>query len=260
MNLSLTNLVICDKKYEVINDMEVKASAGYSGLYRQPYANASTYGDTIYLIPDQYHQEMNVLILTPGAYRDLYRILSAPTYQRVNLFIPSVDTLFISDLFRLVCDLRKIKSEVRWYYPEPVNGITPKNMLFETAQIRSNYFKSERISNCTIEFKLANTLDDNHRFYDFEVCDGSSYDYFTLYLDEEKLDMLVSNFSNTSAGVERIHIPYNTVFYGGLTGKEAGEILGKKSYYLVMNNFKCREEFIECNESQKYGFAKRVIA
>lgn len=239
--------------------MEVKASAGYSGLYSQPYANASTYGDTVYLIPDAIHQEMNVLILTPGAYRDIYRILCYPTYQKINLFVPSMDVLFISDIFRLVTDLRKVKAEVKWYYPETVSELSPKNMLFETAQMKSNLYKSSTIPGLTIEFKVANTLDETHRFYDFEVCDGTEYNYFTLYMDDTKLKSLVNSYSGKSASAH-IHLPYNKSFYGGLTGKECGQILGKKSCILTMNNFKCREEFIEASQSQMFGIPKRVIA
>ena len=176
-----------------------------------------------------------------------------------NLFVPSMDVLFISDIFRLVTDLRKVKAEVKWYYPETVSGLSPKNMLFETAQMKSNLYKSSTISGLTIEFKVANSLDESHRFYDFEVCDGAEYNYFTLYMDEAKLDSLMSTYSGKSAPAH-IHLPYNKSFYGGLTGKECAQILGKKSCILTMNNFKCREEFIEATTCGEYGKPERLIS
>lgn len=225
--------------------------SGYSGLYRQPYANSATYGDTIYLVTDALHQELNLIILTPGCYRDAYRIASSMTYQRVNLFIPSVDALFISDVFRLVTDLLKIKKSVKWYYPEKIK-VSPSNVLFEAAEMRGNLYVSPTISNFNVEFKLSSELDPNHRFYDFFVTEDKLCSAFCMYMDDAKLKKLVSEF-------DEIHVPYNCTFYGGLTCRECADLYPSISQKLVANNFKCKEEFIEASQ-RRLGLARRVIA
>jgi len=228
--------------------------AGYSGLYRQPYANTGTYGDTIFAITDERHQELNLIILTPGCYKDAFRIASSITYQRVNIFVPSMDVLFISDIFRLVMDLHKIKKTVRWHYPEKITT-TPANVLFEMDQMTGNYFVSNAIPNLTIEFKLSDKRDPNHRYYDIYVCDDDSYIAFCMYMDAEKLTHMMTSADN----YDQIHISYNCVFYGGLTCRECASLNPRWTNRLVPNNFNCREEFAEAYESQKYGLPKRFI-
>ena len=131
-----------------------KMYSGYTGLYRQPYANQMTYGDTIYVIMDELQQEANVLMLTPGAYKDAYRLLSMPSIQFVNIFVPSMDVLWISDVFRLVVDLIKIKREVKFYYPEKISvGLV--NALFNISCKTLNTFRSKRTPNLLINYEVS---------------------------------------------------------------------------------------------------------
>lgn len=226
--------------------------AGYSGLYRQPYANETIYGDTIYAITDDKRQELNLFLLTPGAYKDAFRIASCITYQRINIFVPSMDVLYISDVFRLVTDLLKIKKSVKWYYPEKITT-TPTNVLFEMAQMTGNFYVSPVIGQLTIEFKLSNSKDAGHRFYDIYVCDDTDYIVFCMYMDAEKLTSLMTS----SNDYDQVHLPYNSTFYGGLTCRECAALNPRWAPKLVANNFMCREEFIEAANS-KYGLAKRI--
>ena len=213
--------------------------AGYVGLFRQPFANSAVYMDTMYLVTDALHQELNLILLTPGAYRDAYRVASQMTYQKVHIFTPSMDALFLSDVFRLVIDLQKIKKSVKWYYPEKIKPV-PTNVLFEVAQSTSNRYVSSTISELQIVYRLSNTVDPSHRFYDIYVADGVRNIAFCMYMDADKLATMT-----TSGDFDEVHLPYNCTFYGGMTVREcvaSDPIAARK---LVANNFKCREEFTE---------------
>ena len=227
--------------------------SGYVGLFRQPYANSATYMDTLYLITDALHQELNLILLTPGAYRDAYRVASQMTYQKIHIFTPSMDALFLSDVFRLVIDLQKIKKSVKWYYPEKIKPV-PTNVLFEVAQATSNFYVSQTISGLQISYKLSSTVDPSHRFYDIYVADGSRNLAFCMYMDADKLATM-----NSCGDFDELHLPYNCTFYGGMTVREVLTTDPAAARKLVANNFKCREEFMEAAH-QEIMPPRRVIA
>jgi hypothetical protein len=224
--------------------------AGYTGLYRQPYPNGSTYGSTMYAITDKLHQELDLLLLTPGCYSEAYALCSGVTYQRIHIFVPCMDALFLSDVFRLVTDLMKRKLSVQWHFPGKVTT-SPGNVLFDMAQVKGGNFASDLIEDLTIEFKRSISGDDDHPYYDFYVCDGESYVVFCMEMDAEKLTTLMTG------EYDEVHLPYNTTFYGGLTGRECIALNEKWAYKLIPNNFKSREEFIEATEGPM-GHARRL--
>ena len=223
---------------------------GYTGLYRQPFSDNITYGDTIYVITDDAHQELNIVILTPGAYAEVFRMASAITFQRINLFVPSMDALFLSDVFRLVVDLQKIKKTVRWYYPERID-VKPPNMLFERAQVLSTYYLSKSIDGLTISFQSASPDLNKTGLYDFKIYDGRLCDYFSLYMTKEKMANLLKS------GIDRVHFAYNSTFYGGCTVRELTDYHSWRSH-IIPNNFMNREEFREAQHGM-YGTPYRVV-
>lgn len=229
--------------------------SGYTGIYRQPYPNNATYGDSIFMITDEKHQELDLFLLTPGCYKDAYMIASSPTYQIINIFPPAMDGLFISDVFRLVTDLLKIKKAVKWYYPDKVDFV-PTNVLFQVNQMRGNYFSSPNITDLAIEFKRSNTLDDDHRFYDIYLCMDDIYAGFIMYMDAAKLTSIMT--ASTEDAVDFVHMPYNTTFYGGLSAIECGKLNKAWMPKIVPNNFRCREEFIMCRDTD-FSLPKRII-
>ena len=223
---------------------------GYTGLYRQPFADHITHGDTIYVMMDTAHQELNILLLTPGAYLEVFRMASSITFQRINLFVPSMDALFLSDVFRLVIDLQKIKKTVRWYYPDKIT-VKPPNLLFERAQVLSTFFLSKAIPGLTINFQESSKDENKAGLYDFKVYDGEDYDCFSLFMTKEKMDdLLRSKF-------DRIHFAYNSTFYGGCTVRELSEYNSWRSH-IVPNNYMSIEEFREAQHG-RYGTAYRIV-
>ena len=227
---------------------------GYTGIYRQPYPNQTTYGDTIFAVTDDTHQELNLIMLTPGAYKDAYQIAAKATYQYINIFVPAVDINFISDLFRLYMDLLKIKMHVKWYFPDVMEDLT-KYVLFDLGHISGKYFSSPNIPGLTIDFvrtydevegqiknsALSGRLD--HNLYDICVCDGSKYVMLAQYMDANKLQALVR-----TGNYDEIHLSYLATPYEGLNYKECVKLNPKYKTILFANGFACREEFLDCTE------------
>ena len=220
---------------------------GYTGIYRQPYANGNNYGDSIYVITDVLHQELNMIILSPGFFMDVYRIASSMSYQRLNVFIPSVDELFISDLFRLVLELSKLKKHIQWVYPDKITTVIP-NALFSATQVIKSKFVISKLNKgnqvFTVEYMdgMNSMLSPGHMVYDIKVVTNDRVQLFCTYLSEEKLKTL-----SNSGKIDDIHAPYNAVYYGGQSLRQC---LARANYpkfpALVANNLNCREEFMEC--------------
>lgn len=221
-----------------------KTIYGYTGLFRQPFSNGTFYGNTLFAITNESHSELNLLILSDGFFMDAYRIASQPTYQKVNIFVPFLNVLFISDLFRLVTTLKKLK-EVMWYHPSRYTTENPQNVLFEVTHNRANVMTSSSIYNLIIRMIPASC--DINDMYDFDVSNGKDKFYFTLGSSKKYIESLI-----TSKKYDTIHLPYNTYYAISTSGRELVEDDRKLSRYLCANNFNNVEEY---NEMMCSGFA-----
>lgn len=235
----------------------MSANSGYTGIFKQPYANTDHYGDSIYVIADTKNQELNLILLTPGCYKDAYFVASAVTYQYINIFVPSMDSIFISDVLRLVFDLRRIKKMVQFIYPQHVT-ISPANVLFDQSHLKLSNYVSTHIPSCHITYQPADSSESmaSAHLYDISVYDGKQFMLFTLKMDTTKL---TTAFTGTDK-YDSVHLPYNCTFYGGLTAKECGKLNPRWSPQIVANNFACREEFIECTTSHIATVGLRINA
>ena len=219
---------------------------GYNGLYKQPYPNERTYGDTIYAVTDDKHQEMNIILLTTGAYKDAYVLASDMTYQYINIFVPSLDITFISDVYRLYMDLLKIKKHLKWVFPDNVPTALKTHVLFDIGHIAVKLYASITIPNLTIEYRDSGASSELP-VYDIYVSDGIRAVNLCQYADEKKLKSLFRNKE-----FDEIHMQYNGTFYGGLTYKEALKLEFAVPAMLRANNFACRDEYLECTKL-RYG-------
>lgn len=227
---------------------------GYTGLFRRPFANQIAYGDTIYTITDETHQEMHMIFLSPGFYRDAYMILSCMSYQEIHLYLPVVDMTNISDLFGLVMDLRKAKKTIFWHYPQKFRTTNPHNVQFEMAQYDKMSYTSKHITNLIIKFEDAGYEPTPNLIYDIKVCNGSQGDIFTIYATEQKVkDRKADQLYRT------IHMPYNCTYYGGTTARELATAERSYGQFIVPNNFKCREEFIQAS-NEPFALIPRAIS
>lgn len=221
-----------------------KSIYGYTGLFRQPFSNGTFYGNTLFAITDEKHSELNLFILSDGFFMDAYRIASQPTYQKVNIFVPSLNVLFISDLFRLVTTLKKLK-DVMWYHPKKYKTENPQNVLFELSQNQANVITSPSIYNFIV--RMIPSTCDIEEMYDFDVTNGKDKFYFTLGASKEYIETLILGKT-----FDIIHLPYNTYYAIGTTGRELVKDNKKIARYLCANNFNNVEEY---NEMMCSGFA-----
>ena len=212
-----------------------KSYYGYTGMYRQPYANAAGYGDSLYLITDEAHFEANLIVLSDHFFRDAYRILSQPTYQEVHIFVPSIDMVWISDIFGLVMSLKAYKKNVYWHYPDKYY---PKhtNVLFEMAQILLPKYQSKVIPGLTIDMVKENDV------YSFKVINGKKREYFSVWCKKDDAIKLIN-----SGLYDAIHLPYNTFYYAGTSAREIAcdTDIQKLARKVVPNSFRNRDEFVE---------------
>ena len=214
---------------------------GYNGLYKQPYPNEKTFGDTIFVITDEKHQELNMILLTPGAYKDAYMLASNTMYQYVNIFSPSMNITYISDIYRLYMDLLKIKKHIKWVFPDNITEIHT-HVLFDIGHIGVKIYNSITIPNLTIEYRNSGASN-SVNIYDIYVCDGVKSINLCQYIDEKKLKSLIRGKE-----FDEIHLQYNGTFDGGLTYKECIKLDDRYLKYLVANNFACRDEYLECTQ------------
>ena len=47
-----------------------KSIYGYTGLFRQPFSNGTFYGNTLFVITNEAHSELNLIILSDGFFMD----------------------------------------------------------------------------------------------------------------------------------------------------------------------------------------------
>lgn len=225
---------------------------GYTGLFRRPYSNQRIYGDTIYAITDEPHHEIHMILLSPGFYMDAFQILSCLSYQDIHLYVPVVDLTIISDLFGLVMDLKKIKKNIMWHYPVKYRTENPHNIQFEMAQDDHMSFTSPNIKNLIIKFEDAGYAATPNLVFDIKVCNGAKGDIFSNYATEEKVAA-----RKTDLLYKTIHIPYNTLYYGGQTAKEIVGISRGYGRFIVPNSLKCREEYHEVVSSEIFPLYDR---
>lgn len=223
-----------------------KSRYGYTGLFRQPYANQGTHGDTLYAITDEKCQECHLLVLSDGFFKDAYQFASQPTYQAVHIYVPSIGVLFISDLFRLVTTLKKIKRNVFWHFPVKYKTDDPVNVLFEMAQSQkmTTMGQVDSLMQLSISFVQSSVSDS---WYDFKVVNGKNVDYFSLAMTEVKLNEILATKT-----ADRVHLPYNTYYLDSISAKDVACHMPGDTRYIVPNNFRLGQEFVE---SMSCGFA-----
>ena len=114
----------------------MRDAMGLIGIY-----NASNYRDnvsSVYMISDASTSSLFVFVLFPGAFHDVYEIASLTMYQNVFIIPISVYPEYISDIYRLVMELTKIKTRVKVMSPDMLSpSIKPKlNSMFLNSLVK----------------------------------------------------------------------------------------------------------------------------
>ena len=125
----------------------MRDAMGLIGVY-----NASNYRNNIssvYMISDASTSSLFVFVLFPGAFHDVYEIASLTMYQNVFIIPISIYPEYISDIYRLVVELTKIKTRVKVISPDMLapSVKTKLNSMFLNSLVKgttkSTYVYSE---------------------------------------------------------------------------------------------------------------------
>ncbi len=183
---------------------------GYTGLYKEPISGEM---NAIYMATGGDKNELNIIILTSGSYNEVFRFASSVSYPIINIFINSLDVLFISDIYRLVENLKHFKPSVNLIYPGKVNCETSDSFRFSIN--KTNLFQSSQNQSFIFEYLLSSQSLERE-LYDIVFMNGEKKILFTPYMTEEKINEIKDKY-------DEIHMAYNSTLYGGLTGIQVYE-------------------------------------
>ncbi len=185
----------------------MKKICGYTGLYKEPISGEM---NALYMATGGDKNELNIIILTPGAYNEVFRFASSVSYPKINIFVNCMDVLFISDVFRLVQNLKHFKPVVNLIYPGKINCETSDSFKFSV--IKDMIFQSKENQSFIFEYiKSSPSLE--KELYDIVFMNGEKKILFTPYMTDEKISTIKGLY-------DEIHIAYNTTLYGGITGNQ----------------------------------------
>lgn len=116
----------------------MRDAMGLIGVYNA--SNIRSNVSSVYMISDASTSSLFVFVLFPGAYHDVYEIASLTMYQNVFLIPISIYPEYISDLYRLVVELTKIKTRVKIISPDMIvpSIKTKLNTIFLNALVKGS--------------------------------------------------------------------------------------------------------------------------
>lgn len=212
---------------------------GYTGLYKEPISGEM---NAIYMATGGDKNELNIIILTPGSYNEVFRFTSSISYPIINIFINSLDVLFISDIYRLVENLKHFKPIVNLIYPGKVICETSDSFKFSINT--SNIFQSTQNQSYIFEYILSSqTLE--RELYDIIFMNGEKKILFTPYMSEDKINEVKDKY-------DEIHMGYNSTLYGGLTGIQVYEKDNTMKKKLKFHSF---TSYIEIGHVKEHYFS-----
>ncbi len=218
--------------------------SSYIGLFKQPVDGKLK--STIYCITDRMKDRLIMIILTPSAFIDAYNISKRLTYTEIYYVVPSLDVLFVSDLFNIFMKIKTLKPYAKWIFPEKPDFQT--SVEFELNQIVADHFMYDGYNdynfNVSLEFILSQ--DEGRKFYDILLNDGKKSIYFSQYMDADKLEKLYDDDT-----IDEIHIPYSSTLYGGLTYHQIMKISNKYYTKIRVHSFLTVEEYNFCREMNR---------
>jgi len=217
--------------------------SGYTGLFKQPIQNPVLYGPTVYCISDNDKNEAIFILLSPQAFLDVYNIAKSPSIINAKLVVPSLDVIFISDIFNLFMALKPIKPELKWIFPECPPITT--SLEFELGHEKMDNYIHPHDFDLSISF-IKNTNFALKNVYDIIVRDGEKVRYIAQYIDDDKAKILIENLS-----IDEIHVPYSSTIYGGLSYSELIALYPDHTTKFVVNSFASISEYEYCKNNSK---------
>lgn len=176
--------------------------SGYVGLFRQPIQRPTEDKVTMFAVSDSVNTELDLILLSPGAFLDAYRFIKQFNACYYRIFVPSLRYEYISDFLNLYMSLKNIYP-IKWVFPDEFDHYD-----FSKGQIKTSTYINENDSSISISY-VKTEIDG---LYDIIVRNADSVHYFCQYLTESRAKQLFRDRSYTY-----IHIPVSSTIYGGLS-------------------------------------------
>lgn len=210
------------------------AYSGYIGNMKQPLEHPEVDTPTMYAIVDGDKRELDLIILSPSAFLHAYHYIKLHDYLSVKLFAPSIREEFVSDLYNLYQTIEPMKP-IKIVFPEDSHHYDLSFAIEKT----SNYIHTY---DPTIAIEYIENPDVDH-VYDIVVHSNNTKFYISSYLTAEKLEELYQD-----ASIAKIHLPYSSTLYGGLSCLSAIELDRKYRSALIPHSYKNIAEYMYAME------------
>lgn len=212
--------------------MKISDQCGYIGRMSQPLQYPDIDNPNMFVLFDYHKTELDLILLSPGAFLHAYRAIKFLNPRSVKIFTPSDKVDFISDIFNLCYEVNKIMP-VQWIFPTKYKNIS----LFQQLQVKKENYQNPYDNQISISYKENPNISG---VYDIIARTKDVVNYFTLFISEEQLTELWYDKS-----CDLVHLAASTPVYGGISYKNAIQKNGRYRNYLVPNNFKSVDEFYE---------------
>lgn len=186
-------------------------SCGYTGIFQQePTEKVISIPKnlTMYAIGDDIGNELFLVVLSIGSYTNLSSIIQNTNYNKVTITFPSIDTMFVSDLYNTINKASTMK-DITWMFPKQPS--IPLSSACYNSYRNSDYFINTTNKEKSITF-FENKIEEGKSVYDFIISTGNKVIYISNYLTNEKLQELLNDIT-----IDEVHIPYSITLYGGLS-------------------------------------------
>lgn len=227
--------------------MACKFLAGYSGLYRPPTEDLCKYGTALYCVTEDPKRTLIVVALNPTFFLDLYRIIKHPQYQKLVLIVPTVDCVYISDIYNLYTEVTvNLEKEFVLICPETIPIATSDEFLTHVKVMqhaRINLLGDDQ-TNLTV------SVDYNHLYtpitrsvWDIILTTPMKRIFFSFYMSEEKLYWLKEHRDY----FDEVHMPFTNITYGGASYMEIRRLTCTGIIpYIRVHSFRTDEERAFC--------------
>lgn len=202
--------------------------SGYVGRFKQPIQQPNEDKATMFAVSDELNMELDLILLTPGAFLDAYHFIRQFNACYYRIFVPTLRYEFISDFINLYMSLKNIYP-IKWVFPDEIDHYD-----FSKGQIKTNTYINENNPRLSISY-VPTELDG---VYDIIVRNIDGVHYFCQYLTESCARELFRDREYTY-----IHIPVSSTVYGGLTYLQVVKLDRRYKQKFIPHSFTSIEQF-----------------
>lgn len=183
--------------------------SGYIGYMKYAYNKKAS---SIYCVSDNHNGELDIILLSIGAFTDLYKLLkdSCNKYRIVRIIPLSIQYDYISDLYNAITVGRSIfdnsNTQIHWVFPHNAPYYSEE---FDIALFRTEHFYNEADPSISFQFIESGI----EGLYDIKIITEEAIKYFSLYYDENKIINLA-----TDQFITEIHMSGASSRHGGFHG------------------------------------------